>query len=299
MRFIKSQLSKLIILLLLKPEWLARTENSPFRSNIKNRETIKKHLIIILENTKKYKILNKIEIGFSGFYKNNQNINLIKKINGNRTISKRLCFLLNNQEIISQNLKSNIFIKKIRDFNELYQFFSIIYYIGLEWHLYTNLQKNNLYLNFCFINENNKVLCLSSLSILNKILIYISKFINNQSANLQSVKCYLWDNHQQYLDFANIEIQIQQPLGYSLMPSNKSLKSIIKSMRSKLYHRNEKGFWRLNNQVAINEILLFTNYLLQSWDSYYFNIERKLYKKRIKQTIDRILYLWQRKKQRD
>jgi len=132
----------------------------------------------------------------------------------------------------------------------------------------------------------------------NIIILYCSKFAYYQYINLKTIHFYLWSNFYKDMCLSNINIGIQEKSQYTILPSTKSIKYITSLVKSTLYHRNKKGFWKINNQVNVSKILSFSNKLLDSWYFYYLNIVDNFCKNTMINNINMTLYLWQRKKQK-
>lgn len=299
LKFIKSQISQYIVLLLLKPEWLGRIERCfLIKQNRKYVQIITRHISKIFAKANKCKKINRIVIKSPLNSKNIEYKNLLITISSDQTISKWLYTWFNSQDFICDNVLLWYFIDHINRSNKLYEFLEILYYIGIEWYLYTNLKKSFLYLNLYLINQTKQILFLSNTLVTILIIRQISQFIHNKLINFKSVKCSIYKYYCKYVNLLDIEVNIRQSSRFIVKPSKQSIKYIFNILRNTLYHKNARGNWKINNYIKLNRLPFLVNHLLQLWYIYYSDIIDHLDIYKINHSIDNLFYSWQSKKQK-
>lgn len=300
LKFIKSQLAKLATLLLLRPEWLAKFERgSAEQQDKKYIQTISKHISKLFKQADIYKQICKSQVTSLLSCKNIQNIKLIKIVEGNQIVLKKLYTWLNKESFVHNNNVWTNFLQEIHCKNELYRFLAVIYSVGLEWYIYTNLEDKKLYLHLYFIKYAEQIEILSDKLLIHRAITWLGKFTSSKSINLKIVECKIFNQHGSHLNLVDIEIDIRQKQLIVIKPTKKSLKHILYTIRSGLYHKNNSGYWRLNNHTKTSKAISMINHLLLLWHNYYLNILDSLDKEILNHIVDKILYLWQRKKQKN
>ena len=279
--------------MLLEPEWLAKSEHLSILQNDRRYiSIISQHIKKLFECRTKSKQIYKVYIPFSINDKFTQVTGFVKTMAINKFICRKLYSFLNRQEYTDVYYELKYFLRR-RD--HLNQILHTIYWTGLEWYLYTNLKEKYLYLDLYLINTTQNSLYLVDIFNLQKLLRYVAQFASNKLINLQDTLCILWTSHKKDIDIHDIQVDIRKATKPIIEPSNQALKFTTHILRSKLYHKNEFGFWRRNNQANIHKNLLFTENLLKCWCSYYSAILNPVNKRAMNQKIDSIIYLWQRK----
>jgi hypothetical protein len=276
---------------LLKPEWLAKAEN------FSRMYTQKKifHIYKLFKSSFKDKIIYKLKIQEFLVYKNNQNAYLIKKVYGNKTISQRLYIWLNKQEIL---VKQNQIHNLNEFFNDLDKLINSIYLNGLSWHIYTNLQKHCLYKDVYFAYHSSQFQYLSNALDIHMIIMYFCIYIYTKSVNLKELRSYLYCNINSCININNINIKTRTNVRNIIKPNRKLVQHTISTLRSKLYHRNSKGAWRVNQIIKVNQVTSLGRHLLDQLNLNYLQDLNPLEKEKLINTIGRQIYLWQKKNNR-
>lgn len=299
LKFIKSQISQYIVLLLLKPEWLGRIERCfLIKQNKKYMHIITRHISKIFANASKCKKLNRVVIRSPLNSKNIQYQNLLITISSNQTISKWLYTWFDNQSFVCDNIMIWYFIHRINRSHRLYEFLEILYYIGIEWHIYTNLKNPLLYLDLYLINQTKQILFLSNTLVTILIIKQVGQFIRHKLINFKHVNCSIYKYYYNYVDLIDVEVNIKQRSRSIIKPSKQSIQYILDTLRHTLYHKNEKGNWKINNYIKMNKPTFLINRLLQLWYINYSNIIDHLDICKINYSIDNLFYSWQAKKQK-
>ena len=232
-------------------EWLARYEHLHVLSNSnKYINIITKHISIIFQRINNSQEIYGIQIESPLSYKNINMQNLIKKIDNNIIISNQLIYGLMNNILCIEIFSFNTYCHYLNDSDELYELLSTIMYIGLEWYIYTNVKASAIYQKLYLYNQNQRLFFISIALFSNKILEYIAKYLNRIRINLKYVKCiiYKYISNIIYLIDIDLIIKHNSQTQYIIKPSNYSIEYIISNIRHKLYHRNNQGHWRINNQ---------------------------------------------------
>lgn len=299
MKFIKSQISKYIISILLKPEWLGRVERC-FTVKKKQQyiQIITKHISKVFDKVNKYKKLDRVIIKLPLNSKNIQFQSLLKTINSNQTVSKYLYVWFNSQNFICNNIITWHFIHYTNRSSRLYELFEVLYYLGLEWHIYTNSKMNILYLNLYLVSQTKQILCLSNQLVTSLVIRQVSQFMYNKMTNLKCLRCSIYRYYYNYVDLVDFTVKIKHETSHIIKPSKQSIQYIFDKFRYILYHRDIKGHWKINSQVKINRPFFFINHLLKSWYIYYSSIVNKSEINRMNYNIDNLFYSWQTKKQK-
>ena len=294
---IKCKLAQSVVLLLLKPEWLAKTERHIImQQSAKYIKIVSNYIDQIFKASKKYhKIYN---LQFILNCKNTMAKDVIKKIDSSQTISKKLYYWFARQDIVPHNTSSIYFIKRASFCNELYNCLQFIYLIGIEWCLYTNLKNLDLYLNLYLINTIKEVILLSRTLYIQTFVKCINKFLCNKAINLKTTKCNTLTCYYKHINLLDIKIKKQQSLENITAISKTSIKNILYQIRYIFYCKNQIGYWRINSQLNKHKALLLTQDLLQFWYLYYFILIKAEDIKSINKKVDQLIYLWQRKQQK-
>lgn len=290
LKFIKAQLIKFSIIFLLKPEWLAKAEHCfNIFENHKYISTVSQQLNILNKNQREYKL----EIEYSFKYRNNQSANLVKKISGDEIISRIIYSWLSNQNFISEDYE---YCKNIILTNRFNDLFKVIYSIGLEWYIYTNLQIRQLYQELYLTNCNRQRQYLSKSQVINSFLISFSQYSYKHCMNLREAKFCIYYPCSKKLKVENFCIQTKIKEHDLKWYSYRIIKNIYYIIRSNLYHKNRFGIWRINNQLTHYKAKFLIKKVTHLWDIYYWYMIDSLDRKLINFTLNRIFYLWQRKK---
>ena len=291
LRFLKAQIIKRTLLFLLSPEWLVKTESGCLLEYKKQYVyATNRYLDTISQKFTKFESKYKLQLKVFCSYKNNQNTDIIKKINANKAISKNLYLYLNSQDLThNRNPYCNFATTKKNRLNELIY---AVYLVGMEWYIYTNLRKENLYINLYSLDCKDSLLYLSSALIINAVTDYISKFIYAKSINLKEIKSYLFSKFDKHIHLQGIDLTREKDLNYRIRPSYKSVQHNLDILRYYLYRKNVKGVWKINHKTRLKRAQLLINYLNDSWNFHYISI---LNHQIMRNAIDTIFYLWLKK----
>lgn len=297
LKYVKSELAKHVIFILLKPEWLAKIERCLILQQKKDYiKTITNHISQIINKHKKNNKLCQVQIQYYLVCKNINYSKLIKKVDSHSIILKKLYSYLVRQDFFFNDDLSTFCTDRFTFKDKLSYLLEMIFFTGLEWFIYSNIKRRYFYLETYLINQAEKIFLFSNILTINYLIKYLSIFTQNKSKNLKSLKINIYIIFFRHIIFNDIKIILNNKLRNKVKPSKKAFEYIFYTIRCKLYHKNNKSFWRSNNQLRIHEVLLFINHLLQSWLSYYLNILNKIEIKNLNKQLDGLIYLWQRKK---
>lgn len=297
LEFIKSESIKYTILALLKPDWLAKVERIFIIQQKKNYiQIISNHISKLIKVFYKHKKLYKFEINH--LFKNTKRryCQLIKKINSNSIVLKKLFFIFEKDSFTAENNISKHFIKPISCTSPLFYLIESINLTGIEWSIYTNLYMKNIYLSVYFVLINKKLLSISNKLMSQALINKISNLFRCYSIDLRIIQFYISKNEDKYMDLINIKIELLKPFRQIIKPSKKSFKYLFKQIRSVLYHKNHLGYWRTNSQITIYETSFMVYKLLTGWYSYYSSTLSQLELKMINTKVDGLIHLWHNKK---
>jgi len=281
---------------LLKPEWLAKTENFSRMYGNKKLMTQKLfHIQKLFQESFKSRIIYKLTIQEFLIYKNNQNSSLVKKVCGNKVISKRLYIWLNKQEVL---VKQNQVHDLNKCFNDLDKLIINICLNGFNWHIYTNLRNNCLHKDVYFAYHSSQFQYLSSVLAIRMIIMYFSVFVYTKLVNLKELRSYLYCNINGYINIDNMNIKTRTNIKDMIKPNKQFIQNIISTLRSKLYHKNSKGAWRVNQVVNVNQAILLGQHLIDQLDLNYLQALNPLEKEKLINIIGKQIYLWQKKSNR-
>lgn len=283
--------------MLLRPEWLGRIDRCfSIKQNKKYVQIITEHIYKVFEKANKYEKINRIIVTSSLNSKNLQYQILLKTISNNQTISRWLHAWFYKQDFMRESTTVWHFTEHIKYRNKLYEFLEILYYIGLEWHIYTNLKDPYLYLNLYLVNQTQQILFLSNARLTGFIVKQIGAFMSRRLINLRCARCSIYRYYHNYINLIDVEVKSEQNSNYIIKPNIKSIQYIFNILRRILYHKNTKGYWKMSNYIKINKSIFLINYLLKLWHIDYSNIvdNSDIYK--INYNIDNWLYFWQAKK---
>lgn len=291
---IKIRLSQDLFLLLLQPKWLVKLERSFFIKKQKRYVLIiSQHISKILIKSKQYKRISKVILNTFLDLKNIQLKIWLNKIDHNSSIIKWLFNYLIKQKYIKNNfiIASNILdlMKK----NELPDLFKVIYFTGLEWFFYTNKVNKFMYLNLYITYQIKNIVIVVTKDWINRSIQCISSFLCWQHINLKKIYCNIYHYFIPLLNIDTIEIKKTRNIEYLIKPSKKFVKSLIYSIRSKIYQANQDGSWRMQTNASLHKVISFMKFLLQYWYRYYFSIIDTLDILKLNKTFDKLLYLWQ------
>lgn len=294
MKFIKAQVIKYSIILLLKPEWLAKAETCfNIFENHRHIYTISQQLNTIDKREKKGRREYKLQVECFFNYKNNQNTNLVKKINSDATISSMIYFWLNNQNFIFEEYK---YCENLILTNRFNNFFRVIYLTGLEWYTYTNLEIKQLYQNLYLANNNRQGQYLLKSQIISLFFISFVQYSCKQCINLREIKFCIFYPFNKENQIKGFYLQAKRKKTYFEWSSYRIIKNIFYIIRSNLYHKNKFGIWRVNSQLTNYKAKYLIKNVIYLLLTHYYYMINSLDKQFIGFTIDKILYLWQRKK---
>ena len=289
-RFIKCQIITYSFTLLLKPEWFGKGERSSLIQQNKIHFKIRSDQIeTCYKFLSKYKRFYKFNMQDYFDCKNSQQVNLIIRIDSFKIVSEYLYIFLTKQNNIIESTKIPNFS------NDLVTLLSLISSIGSEWHLYINLKSQKFYFLLYSVKCLNRSLYLSNASIISLLIPYFSKLTKMQAINLKEVQCSLFYNLYQYINLVDISLKIQKTSKYKAQLSSKLINLLLQKIRSRLYQKNNKGHWRVNNQLTTQKALLLIRSLLKNWHHNHANAIKLWDKRRITKNVDNILYLWQKK----
>ncbi len=294
LKFIKAQLIKYSIIFLLKPEWLAKAERCfNIFENHKYIYTVSQQLNILNKRENKNQREYKLDIECSFNYRNNQSTSLVKKISGDEIISRTIYIWLSNQNFISEDYE---YCKNIIFTNRFNDLFKVIYSIGLEWYIYTNLQIGQLYQELYLTNHNRQKWYLSKSQVIDSFFISFSQYSYKHCINLREAKFYIYYPCSKKFQVEDFCIQTKIEEHDLKWLSYRIIKNISYVIRSNLYHKNRFGIWRINNQLTHYKAKFLIKKVIYLWYIYYWYMISLLDRKLINFTINKMFYLWQRKK---
>lgn len=297
LKLIKLRLSQEILLLLLKPQWLLQLEKS-FLIKAKKQYVaiISNHISKILIKSPKYQKISKITLNVSFDLKNIQLKKIFGKISFDTTLKKCLYNYLVKLNYLQSTFASTYDFLYFSPLNEIPKLCKIIYFHGLEWFIYTNYLYKSLYLNLCLIHKDSKLIVVTNNSIVNRLVKDICIFINLQSCSLKKFHCDFCQYSRKSLQINIVKIQKNIHNTYFVKPGKNFLRSILKTIRSRLYCKNKDGNWRVRNDISINKAVFFSNFLLRRWYRYYFSIIGDIDILEANKLADNLLYSWQVKR---
>lgn len=292
----KSQIIKYSLCYLLKPEWLAKAEFfSGINENKKYLNIISRHLQTALDKCSKLHYSHKLKLNSFFGYKNNKIIDLTKKINSNRTISRYTYILQSNQNFINKRNDTSISV----DIEDSFQnFIRIINFIGLEWYIYINLHNKHLFKKLYLIENLNEKHYLSNLFNIIQLVLYFSKYSVIESMSFKQISTKISYKFNRLINFDFINIQINKNSKFVIKPNSNAVKLLSYAIRSKLYNKNYKGVWRIKNRIAVSQANLLITALTQFWLLKYSSIMNLQDRKQTTNAINKKFYLWQQKKQK-
>ena len=297
MRLVKLKLSHDILLLLLKPQWLLQLEKSFFIKQKKEYIVIISNQISkILAKSSKYRKISKVALNINLDLKNIQLKKIFNKISSDATLKQCLYDYLVKLNYLQSTFASTYDFLYFSPFNEIPKLCKIIYFHGLEWSIYTNNLYELLYLNVCLIHKGPKLIIMTNISTVNRLIRTICIFTYLQSFNLKKIYCDFCQYSRKSLQINIVEVRKNINRPYVIKPSKNFLKSTLKIIRSRIYCKNKNGHWRARNDISINRAVFFSNFLLQRWYRYYFNIINDVDILEANKLVDNLLYSWQVKK---
>ena len=178
--------------------------------------------------------------------------------------------------------------------NELYDLLAKIIYIGLEWYLYTNLKQDYLYRCLYLTNQNQQIFFATIVSVMNRAVESVSRFLHKIGANLKNTKCVV-HRSASLIYLADISL-VPRNTDFLIRPSQKSLNFLFDSIRKILYHKNAYGLWRRNTYMSSSQAMIRIKNILHLWHSKNSCILSKAELTKINITVDKIFYIWQVKK---
>ena len=237
--------------------------------------------------------LYKLQTEYFLNYKNNQSISLVKRISSNKTVSETIYIWLGNQNLICEEVTH---FKNIILTNRFNDFLKIIYAIGLEWYIYTNLRKQENYQLLSLTNHDKTQLFLSNTTTVNLLTKYFGQCTYLQYTNILDTKFIIYYHFCKNIPFKDIDVKIKVQANYLIKLNNELISSISYVIRSNLYHQNQLGVWRINSQLTINQATLLIKSLTDLLFIYVGQGVVNLNRYEALLTINRIFYLWQKKK---
>ena len=153
-----------------------------------------------------------------------------------------------------------------------------------------------MYLNLYLTYQPNNIVIVMNKYLINRSIQCISYFIHWQTFNLKKIYCNIYQYLIPFLSINAIEIKKTQNTEYLIKPSKKFVISLVFSIRSKIYYKNQDGHWKMQTNSSLHRIILFIKFLLQYWYRYYFSIIDTLDILKLNKIFDNMLYLWQTKK---
>jgi hypothetical protein len=287
------RLSQDLFLLLLQPKWLVKLERSFFIKKQKQYVLIiSQHISKILIKSKQYNRISKITLDTYLDLKNIQLKIWLNKIDYNSNIIKGLFNYLIKQKYIKNNFIIANNIVNLMNSNELPDLFKVIYFTGLEWFFYANKVNNFMYLNIYITYQIKNIVIVITKCLINRSIQCMSYFLYWQNLNLKKVYCNIYQYFIPLLNINTIEIKKTRDTEYLIKPSKKFVKSLIYSIRSKIYQINQDGSWRMQTNGSLHKKIPFIKFLLQYWYRYYFSIIDTLDIMKLNKTFDKLLYSW-------
>ena len=297
LQIIKMRLSQNLLLLLLEPKWLAKLERSFFIQKQKKYVLIiSQHISKILIKSKQYKTISKITIDTVLDLKNIHVKKWLNKIDHNPSIKKWLFNYLVKQKYIKNNFIATNNHFYLTNKNELPELFKAIYFTGLEWFFYTNRMNKTMYINLYMTYQRHSLVIVTNKYLINRSIKCISCFINWQFFNLKKIYCNVYQYSISFLNINKITIKRTQSTEFLIKPSKQCVDSLISNIRSKIYYRNQYGYWKIKTNTSLHKIIPFIKFLLQFWYRHYFSIIDTLDILNLNRKVDNLLYLWQTKK---
>jgi len=297
LQLIKIRLSQDLLLLLIQPKWLVKLERSVFIQKQKQYILIiSQHISKILIKSKQYRTISKVTINT---FLDLKNINLKKwlnKIDRNPSIIKWLFNYLIKQKYTKNNFVEINSLFYLTNRNELPELFRAIYFTGLEWFFYTNKVNKAMYTNLYMTYQQQNLVIAMNKYLINRLIRCVGYFINCQFFNLKKIYCNVYQHCTSFLKINTITIKRTQSTEFSIKPSKQFMNSLISSIRSKIYYKNQYGYWRMQTITSIQRTIPFIKFLLQYWYRYYFSIVDTLDILNLNKRVDNLLYLWQTKK---
>ena len=253
----------------MQPEWEAK-KDSVFSLKILNFfNCVKSHMSAIVD--------------FSGSYRKIQLVSL--------DLHRCDCKNISNKRVFRLISIDSTFTEYSKLLLDLY-LFKIIKYVGLEWHIYTNMSSKKIHYNLCLLKKKQSWLLLCRNKYFDKIIESVSNFLFLVSISLKNIKCniYKYVKYIVYLDDINCIIRGSNKCFTA--PSKRSIRELVQDIKQKLYHKNKQGFWRINSIRKLQRVPTVKK-MLSRWSLYYSNVLSKAGVLQISQTVDYILYKWQ------
>ena len=297
LRLIKLKLSHDILLLLLKPQWLLQLEKS---FSIKQ----KKEYIVIISNqiskiltkSSKHRKISKVTLNINLDLKNIRLKKIFNKISSDATLKQCLYNYLVKLNYLQSTFASTYDFLCFSPLNEIPKLCKIIYFHGLEWSIYTNNLYKLLYLHLCLIHKGTRLIIMTNISVVNKLIRTICIFTYLQSFNLKKIYCDFCQYSRKALQINIVKVRKETNRPYVVKPGKDFLKATLKIIRSRIYCKNKDGHWRARNDISIDRAIFFSNFLLHHWYRYYLNIINDVDILEMNKLVDNLLYSWQVKK---
>lgn len=294
---IKLILSHDVLVLLLQPKWLVKLERCFFMKKKKQYiMIISKHLSKILIKSKQYKRISKITIDALLDLKNIQLKKWLNKIDYNSSTIKWIFSYLIKHKYIKNTFIGKDYIFYSTNKNELDELFKVIYFTGLEWFLYTNKKSKVIYIDMYIAYQQLDLVIVINKHLINIFIQCISHFINWQTFNLKKLFCNIYQQAIPCFNINTLNIKQARNIEYLIKPNKQLIKSLVSNIRSKIYYKNQDGYWRRRNHLSIERIMPFIKFILKYWYSYYFSTIDTLDILELNRIVDNMLYLWQTKK---
>ena len=152
-----------------------------------------------------------------------------------------------------------------------------------------------MYKYFHLVNQVSYLYCISTISTINHLTKQIANFLYTASINLRSVKCIIYGYISDFIYFNGIDLAAAHTR-FVFKPSQESIEDIFHMIRRKLYHKNSRNLWRINNFPSVNGATLYVQNLLYRWQIYYCCILSDKDIMLMHRLTDSVLYTWQMKK---
>ena len=297
LKLIKLKLSHDILLLLLKPQWLLQLEKAFLVKQKKQYIVIISHHISkILVELPQHRKISKVTLNTNLDLKNIRLEKIFNRISVDSTVKQCLYSYLVKLNYLQRKCASIYDFLYFSPLNEISELCKVTYFNGLEWFIYTNNVHKLMYLNLFLVYGVSELIIITNRSIVNRLMGNICHFINLQSFSLKEIYCNFCQYSIKSLQISILKIKKYIGNTYLVKPTKNFLKSILKILRSKLYCKNRDGYWRVRNDISINETIFLSKFLLRCWYHYYFSIINDVDILKANKLVDNLLYSWQVKK---
>lgn len=175
------------------------------------------------------------------------------------------------------------------------QLVKMIIFAQVEWYLYINMQIRQIYKALHMVKQNNSCVLLSHIAYFDRLAHYLSSYLSTMNVNLKSVKCATYQYFGSTIYLNGICCTAVHKYNCYYEPSKQTVANLIRKLKSKLYHKNNKGYWRANTYIRPLKALLSMEKILQSWLAYYSSALSNQQVLKINRIADYVFYKWQTK----